>query len=231
MSLASIVGTFDNSDSVLLLFHSVLPTFQFRHAPRYGFFDGGLLSQAHYRTLVKLHSSVIPVSNDYTGFRVIVQRLAIATAVNGGTLQACRVLPANDWIEGVSGNQNPAQVDECCWDSLRANGAGGVIDEWAGAPTDRGCGVAGVDYDDTTIASTAYAAYTSGPNVPVTMNLNPVWLPLWLVTNDGFVVKAQDETRWTALNLFRAGDYAGTAPVFEIDFVAGGGLGAMMLPF
>lgn len=226
MPTVVIPGTTASMDSTDFYFDAA-NVLRKNHAGTGGGLTWGLTSTLNYRVLIRLNTAFIPISSDYLALRLVGMRPAIGVGVNGGTVQSFRVLPANPWVEGAT--SSPASSGLCCWNALAADGFGGVTTPWAG---NAGCDLVNVDYSGGDSASQAYAAYTSGPDIPFTLVLNPAWLPLWLVANNGIMVRADDETRFTAANICRlwSEDHA-SAPVWEVVSVVGGGPGAMIGPF
>jgi hypothetical protein len=91
------------------------------------------LHRDYYRGLIQFDLSSIPANATVTA-----ATLTVYVTNSGHTVQAFRILPANDWVE-----------DEATWNSRKTGTS------WAGSA---GCGTAGTDYDATYAFSLAPGA-------------------------------------------------------------------------
>lgn len=141
-----------------------------------------------HRALLRVQGSAIP-AGEILSFSIETNRLANGIAFQpGGVATFQRILAANDWIEGTS--VGFAQSGAASWNAAK-NGS----QPWAGAP---GCYGAAVDFEnDPAPPQWAYAPYTSGPEVPISVALKPQWAADWrdgVMPSNGIVMSATNPT-------------------------------------
>jgi len=165
-----------------------------------------------FRFVMRLDETEIP-DGVLTGFRVRMTRTSHANSQNGNTLEAYIIKSANDWVEGTTGGGAP-ESGACCW-----NYAKYTSQSWAGSA---GCGTSGTDYDaDASPPSFSYSSYTTGPDVPISIELDPAWPTAWRDgrDNEGILFKANDEVS-SLTQIFFHSTEGTTPPYFEIDYAS-----------
>ena len=165
-----------------------------------------------WRTLTKIATAAIP-AEDLTGFRVKVYRGSHPNSTASGVIDLFRIFPANVWTEGTTSGSAP-EVGAVCWGKLVYNTV-----NWAGSV---GCTTSGVDYAaDASPPSIAYDSYTSGPDVLISITLDPAWPTGWrdsTFANNGMIWK--ERNAWSAddaLQMRATETLTGNEPTFEID--------------
>ncbi len=96
------------------------------------------------------------------------------------------------WIEG-SGDIDPAQAGEPCWNAREADGNGGVQTPWAGS---EGCSTPGVDYESTPIGTWSFSA-DSPIGTEIVIDLDPASVQRWFGpqnSNYGIILVTDPDT-------------------------------------
>lgn len=165
------------------------------------------------RALVWANESSVPAGS-ITAASIFLYRYQATASENAGTMEAFRVLAANNWGEETSD-----------WNTTNGSAS------WAGVA---GCALSGTDYAaDGSPPGGAYPSNTSGgDNGWHEFSLEPSWFSGWrdsTFTNRGFVMAASDEAQ--AKNLYQASSTEGTYPLYlSLDYTTGSAIAAMTLP-
>jgi len=149
--------------------------------------------------LIKFNLSTLPEN-------AVIQeaRLYLGLYQGGGSADIYAVAAANDgWIEGT-GDFQLAKSGEPCWDSLAADGQGGINTAWAGGSN--GCGIVGVDIGSSPIGILS----VNGAGIfPVELDVSTV--QGWVGTdntNYGILIKPTiSNSNHIALAEYQSGDY------------------------
>lgn len=177
---------------------------------------GQRLANQTYRMVMRINETEIPAGT-ITDFRLKIWRYPNSHSINSGNLTFYIIKDANDWVEGTLPGGS-SQTGSSCWTHAKYS-----AQTWAGAA---GCGTSGTDYDaDGSPPTHPYAAYTSGPDVLHTVDLDAAWPPLWrdaVRLNNGIVGFGREDIFDTQFSA-RSTESGSNPLYFEVDYTPAGG--------
>ena len=156
----------------------------------------------------------------YASINSVKLTLTLSKAAKSETVTVHQILAANsDWVEGAGTGSTSAAGESCWWYKAWPDV------EWAGG-VDSGCGVAGVDYDSTAVAShTWVAAEVDGTALELTLagDVNAM-VDQWSgaqADNAGLILRTTTEDDQTLHLTWKASEFTtdpAMRPMLTIDY-------------